>query len=121
MCPMTVRVLTDSCSDIPKKEAKKLGITIIPAYLRFGNEVYRDGVDIDCDKFYSKLAASQIHPSTAVPSPGEFTKVYEEAAQETNEIISIHPSKKLSAMYNTALLAKKTVEERGCRIVVIDS
>ena len=93
---MTVRVVTDSCSDIPREETKRLGITVVPAYLRFGNEVYRDGVDIDSDEFYRKLATSQVHPSTATPSPGDFAKVYEEVARETNEIVSIHVTKKHS-------------------------
>ena len=61
---MTVGVVTDSCSDITQEEAKRLSITVVPAYLRFGNEVYRDGVDIDCDEFYRKLATSEVHSST---------------------------------------------------------
>ena len=45
-CYMTVKIVTDSCSDIPKEEAKQLGISVVPVYVRFGDEVYRDGVDI---------------------------------------------------------------------------
>ena len=118
---MTVRVVTDSCSDIPQEEARRFGITVVPAYLRFGNEVYRDGVDIDSDEFYRKLATSPIHPSTAAPSPGDFAKVYEEAARETNEIVSIHVTKKHSAVYDAALLGKEIAEGKGCRIEVVDS
>src|SRR4030042_1932428 len=118
---MTVRVVTDSCSDIPQEQASRLGIIVVPAYLRFGNEVYRDGVDIDSDEFYRKLATSQVHPNTATPSPGDFTRVYEEAARETNEIVSIHVTKKHSGVYDAALLGKETVEKRGCHIEVVDS
>lgn len=118
---MTVGVVTDSCSDIPREEAKRLGITVVPAYLRFGNEVYRDGVDIDSDEFYRKLATSQVHPSTSTPSPGDFAKVYEEVARETNEIVSIHVTKKHSAVYDSALLGKEIAEGKGCRIEIIDS
>jgi len=49
---MGVRVITDSGSDITPEEAKLLGITVIPVYLRFGDEIYGDGVDITCDDFY---------------------------------------------------------------------
>jgi DegV family protein with EDD domain len=118
---MSVRVVTDSCSDIPQEEAKRLGITVVPAYLRFGNEVYRDGVDIDSEEFYRKLATIQVHPSTASPSPGDFAKAYEEAARETSEIVSIHVTRKHSAVYDAALLGKEIVEGKGCRIEVIDS
>ena len=44
---MAVKVITDSGSDISQEEAKKLDIKVVPLYLRFGDEVYRDGVDID--------------------------------------------------------------------------
>ena len=118
---MTVRVVTDSCSDITQEEAKRLGITVVPAYLRFGNEVYRDGVDIDSHEFYRRLTTNQVHPSTAAPSPGDFAKVYEEAARETNEIISIHVTKKHSAVCDAALLGKEIAERKGCRIEVVDS
>jgi len=118
---MTVKVVTDSCSDIPQEEAKKFGITVVPAYLRFGNEVYRDGADIDSDEFYRKLATSQVHPSTAAPSPGHFAKAYEEAARETSEIVSIYVTRKHSSVYDAALLGKEIAEAKGCRIEVVDS
>jgi len=118
---MTVKVITDSGSDITQEEAKQLGITVVPVYLRFGEEVYRDGVDIDSDEFYHKLMTSSVHPSTSSPSPGDFAKVYEEAAQETDEIVSIHITSKHSATYNSALLGKEIAEGRGSRIEVIDS
>jgi len=118
---MTTKVITDSCSDITQEEAKTLGITVVPAYVRFGEEVYRDGVDIDTNEFYHKLMTSPVHPSTAAPSPGDFVKVYEEAAQEADEIISIHVTRKHSAVYEAALVAKEIAENKGCRIEVIDS
>jgi len=118
---MTIKVVTDSCSDITQEEAKKLGITVVPAYVHFGNEVYRDGVDIDCDQFYHKLVTSPIHPSTAASSPGDFAKAYEEIAKETNEIVSVHVTSKHSAMYDSALVGKEIAEKKGCQIEVIDS
>ena len=118
---MTIKIVTDSCSDITQEEAKKLGITVVPAYLHFGNEVYRDGVDIDCDQFYEKLRTSSIHPSTAAPSPGDFAKVYEEIAKETNEIVSIHVTRKHSAMCDSALMGKDIAKGKGYKIEVIDS
>ncbi|HEX7364003.1 MAG TPA: DegV family protein [Dehalococcoidia bacterium] len=118
---MTVRVVTDSCSDITQHEAKQLGITVVPAYVRFGNEVFRDGVDIDCDQFYEKLTTCPVHPATAAPSPGDFAGTYEEIAKETKEIVSIHVTRKHSAMYESALIAKRLAEEKGIKVEVIDS
>ena len=118
---MTLKVVTDSCSDITQEEAKKLGITVVPAYVHFGDEVYRDGVDIDCDQFYHKLVTNHVHPSTAAASPGDFAKVYEEIAKETDEIVSIHVTSKHSAMYDSALVGKEISEKKGRHIEVIDS
>jgi len=112
---MTVRIVTDSCSDIPQEEAKQLGISVVPVYVRFGDEVYRDGVDIDSREFYHKLVTSSVHPSTAAPSPGDFAKVYEEAAQKTDEIVSIHVTSKDSATYDAAMVGKEMVKKKGCR------
>jgi DegV family protein with EDD domain len=118
---MTIKVVTDSCSDITQAEAKKLDITVVPAYVHFGDEVYRDGVDIDPDQFYHKLITNNVHPSTAAASPGDFATAYEELAKETNEIISIHVTSKHSAMYDSALVGRKITKKKECQIEVIDS
>jgi DegV family protein with EDD domain len=118
---MTVKIVTDSGSDISQEEARRLGITVVPVYLRFGNEVYRDGVDISSDGFYDKLATSSVHPSTSSPSPGDFAKAYEEAARETDEIVSIHITGRHSATYDAAMVGKESVNKKGCRIEAIDS
>ena len=89
-----------------------MGITVIPVYLRFGDEVYRDGVDINCDEFYHKLATSLVHPSTAAPSPGDFAEAYEQAAREADEIVSIHITRRHSATYDAALVGKESPAEK---------
>lgn len=118
---MTVKIVTDSGSDITQEEARQLGITVVPVYLRFGDRVYRDGVDIDADEFYQKLVTSPVHPTTSSPSPGDFAKVYEGVAQEGDGIVSIHITGKHSATCNAALLGKEIVEANGCQVEVVDS
>ncbi len=117
---MPVRIVTDSGSDITQEEARSLGITVIPLYLRFGQETYRDGVDIDSEEFYRKLATSPVHPGTSSPSPGDFARVYEELGEGTEDIVSIHLTSKHSATYSSALLGKQAVKKKR-RIEVIDS
>ncbi|MBC8429703.1 MAG: DegV family EDD domain-containing protein, partial [Dehalococcoidia bacterium] len=87
---MTVKIVTDSTSDLPPQLADELGITVVPVYLRFGEMVYRDGVDISHDEFYQKLVESPVHPSTSQPTPADFADVYSKLAKETDEIVSIH-------------------------------
>jgi DegV family protein with EDD domain len=117
---MRVKVVTDSTADLPPQLAKELGITIVPVYLRFGDEVYRDRVDISEDEFYHRLLHNPIHPSTTQPSPQDFVDVYKNLARGADGIISIHVSSKLSGTYNSALRGKEVVGKE-CPIEVIDS
>ncbi len=117
---MTVKIVTDSTADLPPQLAKELGITVVLVYVRFGDKVYRDRVDINEDEFYQRLLHDPIHPSTTQPSPHEFVDVYNNLAQEADGIISVHVSSKLSGTYNSALRGKELVEKE-CPIEVIDS
>ncbi len=117
---MAVKVVTDTMGDIPAEAVKELGITVIPLYIRFGDESYRDGVELTTDEFYRKLETSRFFPQTSTPAPLEFVQLYDELAEETDEIISIHLSSKFSATYEVALRAKAQMN-KACRVEVIDS
>jgi len=117
---VTVKIITDSTADLPAKLAQELGITVVPVYLRFGEKVYRDGVDISHDEFYQRLVESPIHPSTSQPTPADFADVYSKLSKETDEVVSIHVSSKVSGTYNSALQGRELVEARG-HIEVVDS
>ena len=115
-----VRIVTDSASDIPVEVAKELQITVIPMYVRFGTEVYRDGVDLSTDEFYRKLIASRTVPTTSAPKMKDFAEVYERLAEETDEILSIHLSSTFSSAYETAVRASGRIK-RECHVEVVDS
>jgi len=51
---MTIKIITDSTADLPAMLTEELDVTVVPVYLRFGNEVYRDRVDISEDEFYQR-------------------------------------------------------------------
>lgn len=115
-----VRVVTDSVSDIPPAVAQELGITIVPLYVHFGTEVFRDGVDLTADQFYARLASSRSFPATAAPPASEFARVYDRLARESDEIVSIHLSSRLSATWEAALAGRDEMR-LDCRVEVIDS
>ena len=117
---MTVKIVTDSAADLPPTLAEELGITVVPVYLRFGDEVYRDRVDISEDEFYHRLLHDPIHPSTTQPTPQDFAETYQKLSQEAGGIISIHISSRLSGTCNSAIQGKQLVED-GCPIEVVDS
>ncbi len=118
---MAVRIVTDSTADLPLKFAHDLGISVVPLSVIFGDEVFREGVDIGHDLFYDKLVHERDLPTTSAPSVGDFLEVYEPLLSETNEIFSVHLSSKLSATYNNACQAANILADRGARIEVIDS
>lgn len=117
---MAVKIVTDSLSDITSDMAQELGITVVPVYVRFGEEVYRDRVEITTEEFYHRLVHGDAFPTTTQPPPGDFVAVYENLAKESDEVLVITLSSKLSGTYESALQAKKMVEGK-CRIEVIDS
>jgi len=117
---MTVKIITDSVADLPPQVVKEFGITVIPILIRFGNEVYRDGIDLSADEFYQKIANSKAFPVTSVPSPGTFAEAYDKLAKETDEILVIILSSKLSGTYEVAVQAVGLMKEK-CRVEVVDS
>jgi DegV family protein with EDD domain len=117
---MTVKIVTDSLADITDDLAQELGVTVVPLYVRFGEQVYRDRVEITTDEFYHRLVHGDVFPTTTQPPPGDFVEVYKKLAKETDEILVITVSNKLSGTYQSALQAKDMIEEK-CRIEVIDS
>jgi len=118
---MSVKLITDSTADIPSDIARALGIRVVPLYVRFGEEVYRDGVDLSPEDFYRKLVASKTLPTTSTVSAGEFASVYDDVARDTDEILCIVISSELSATYQAALQGRELMETKSCRVEVTDS
>jgi DegV family protein with EDD domain len=117
---MTVKIVTDSLSDITSDIAEGLGITVVPLTVSFGKESFLDRITMSTDEFYYRLTHDATWPTTTQPPPGTFVDVYNKLAEETDEILVITLSTKLSGTYQSALAAKSMVEEK-CRIEVIDS
>ena len=115
-----VAIVTDSVADLPPQVAEEFGITVVPLVVRFGTELYRDGLDIGPDQFYGKLKTSKALPATSVPPPAAFADAYDKLSEKTNEIVVICLTSKLSATYQVALQAVGLVKRR-CRIEVLDS
>jgi len=117
---MTVKIVTDSTADLPDELVKEMGITVVPIYVRFGEEVLRDRVDISEDEFYQRLTHDPVHPNTTQPTPQDFVEVYQKLSSDADGIVSIHITGKLSGTCNSALMAKDMLET-GCPVEVVDS
>jgi DegV family protein with EDD domain len=117
---MTVKIVADTTSDLPSDVAKELGITVVSLYVHFGSNSYRNGIDLTTDQFYRKMVSSKILATTSVPSPGTFAQAYDKLAEETDEILAITISHKLSATYESATQAIDKMKKK-CRVEVISS
>ncbi|MGC9100696.1 MAG: DegV family protein [Caldisericum sp.] len=114
-----VKIVTDSTCYMPKVYLEKYDIKVVPLYVRFGDEVYREGIDMTHDEFYKKLHTTSILPETTQPAPEDFEKVYRELLKEGYKIISIHISAGLSGTLNSANAAKEALGSND--IYIFDS
>jgi DegV family protein with EDD domain len=115
-----VKIVTDSCSDITPQLAQELGITVVPLYVHFGDEAYRDNVDLSTEEFYRRLKKNRTIPTTSAVTPVFFAELFSRLAEETKEILTITVSQMFSAIYAAALQGKAMVT-KNCRVEVIDS
>ncbi len=117
---MTVRVVTDSSSDMPRDVAAQYGISVIPQKIIFGTEELRGGVDITGDEFYRRVSTSPTLPTTSQASPGEFKELYESIAGDADGIVSVHVSGALSGTVNSARSGGDQAEI-DCPVEIVDS
>jgi DegV family protein with EDD domain len=114
-----IKIITDSTADLPLEVIKKYDIEVLPLTVHFGDESFRDGVDIKFHEFLEKMNTSEIFPTTSQVNPQSFYDCYKKYLDEDYKIISIHLSSKLSGTYQSACIAKDMHDNDN--IVVIDS
>jgi DegV family protein with EDD domain len=117
-----VRIATDSTADIPPSLLSELGIAVVPCQVFWGQEIYRDGVDLSPFAFYEKLARSSELPRTSQPLISQFVQTYQRLLQmeQGEAVVSIHVAGNLSGTLNAAWAAAQTLPEPS-RVEVIDS
>ena len=112
-------VVTDSTADLPAVWSDRYGIQVVPLKVLFGEETFRDGVDMNNEEFFRRLATVTKLPTTSAPSPGEFAELYERLSKDFEGCISIHIGAQLSATAEAARVGAQSVE--GFKVNVIDS
>jgi len=117
---MTIGIVTDSSCDLPLSLVKEHHITIVPLYINIGDKSYQDGVDLSRNEFYENLPNYPAPPKTSAPGPDIFRETYQMLANSgVTEILSIHISKSLSAIVDSAIQAAK--EFTTIPVTVLDS
>ena len=117
---MTVRIVTDSTSDIDAGTARELGIAVVAQTVIFGARSFEDNVTITPDEFYRLLTNAPEPPRTSQASPGRFKEVYDELGRDADGIVSIHISSKISGTCNSAQQGAQAASV-SCPVEVIDS
>jgi DegV family protein with EDD domain len=112
-------VVLDSTADFPDAPQRFPNFRIVPLYVRFGDESFRDYIEITPDRFYERLTTAAELPTTSQPTPGDFLAVYEELAPRYERILSLQISSTLSGTFASAETAAAMIE--GDRVRVIDT
>jgi DegV family protein with EDD domain len=104
-------IVLDSTADFPEAAERFRNWRIVPLYVRFGDESFRDHVDLDPSEFYARLRSTSVMPTTSQPTPGDFASVYEELAA-FERVYSLHLSAKFSGTWESARIASADFDER---------
>ena len=121
---MKVAIVTDSCASIPDELYAELDIRMVPYNLHIGTIAKKDLVEISRAELFAYLAEAKEIPKTANPSVGDYIEAFREALSDRKEVISLHMTSRGSGAYQTALLAKRTLEPElpdDVRIEVVDT
>jgi DegV family protein with EDD domain len=111
-------IVLDSTADFPDARSRFPNWRVVPLYVNFGTESYKDGVELTAHEFYERLRTSPVLPTTSQPTPADFLAVYEELGAY-ERILSVHIAANLSGTYSSAGIA--AAELGGERVRTIDS
>lgn len=114
-----IELITDSTSDISQEEAAALGVRVLPLIVNFGEESFRDGIDITNADFYQRLRAAETLPTTSQINPDAFLTVFQEVLDRGNQAVCIFLSSELSGTFQSARIARDILGSED--IFVIDS
>ncbi|MBN1179014.1 MAG: DegV family protein [Anaerolineae bacterium] len=121
MCAQKIAVVTDSTTYIPQDVVQRFDLSVIPLNVIWGDEGFKDGVEIDPTTFYQRLQSSKTMPTTSQPSAGEFVDFFRQVAEAKNvdTVVGIFISSDLSGTIASAVAAKSLLPD--LRIEVVDS
>jgi DegV family protein with EDD domain len=114
-----IKIVTDSTAYLPETTIRGHDIQVVPLYVHFGEDAYREGVDLSNADFFAKLKDAAELPTTSQPSAGEFHEVFAPLVEAGHEILALTISTKLSGTWNSAKAAQAMLP--GAAISVVDS
>lgn len=114
-----IKIITDSTSYITREFANENNLAVVQLNYTFEEDTKLEGYPGEFNDFYERLSKSNSFPTTSQPAVGDFLLEYERALMDHDEILVITLSSKLSGTFNSALNARRMVDDE--RVTVIDS
>ncbi len=112
-----VAIVTDSSADLADSILDRHHIAIVPLQVVFGNETFRDRVELRPEEFYRRLRIARDLPTTSQPTPAEFVRVLRDARSEADEVVGVLLSGSLSGTYASAQAAVRAAGISGVHLV----
>ncbi len=113
-------IVIDSTADFPDAQERFSNMRVVPLYVSFGAETFRDYVELDPHTFYARLRSASATPTTSQPTPQDFLATYEELSGY-ERVYSLHISSRLSGTYGSATLAAREVGDDRVRLIDTES
>jgi DegV family protein with EDD domain len=114
-------IVTDSTAFLPTELIQKHNITVTPQVLIWGEETFRDGVDIQPDDFYSRLKTAKVMPSTSQVSPADMQSAFQGLVDQGFDVLGIFISSKLSGTLQSAIQGRDMLGSARGKVTLVDS
>lgn len=112
-----IRIITDSSSDLRLDEYKEKNVEFISLNVTFGEDNFKEEVELSKEEFYKKLFTGDVFPKTSQPSPYDLMNILEDAKGKDDEVIGIFLSSKVSGTFASCMMIKNTVEIDNCYFI----
>ena len=116
-----IAVVTDSTTYMPPELVKKYSISVAPQVLIWGDQTYKDGVDIESLEFFTRLKTAKVMPTTSQVSVVSFQEIFQDCVDKGKEVLALLVSSKLSGTVQSAMQARELMGSAGEKVHVVDS
>jgi DegV family protein with EDD domain len=116
-----IAVITDSTAYVPADLVKKYNLSIVPQVLIWGEQTFKDGVDIQANEFFTRLKTAKVMPTTSQVSIPSFQEAFQKLIDTDHEVIALLVSSRLSGTYQSANQARDMMGAAKGKIHIVDS
>src|SRR6266498_1190137 len=116
-----VAVVTDSTTYMPRELVKKYNISVAPQVLIWGDQIYKDGVDIQSGEFFTRLKTAKVMPTTSQVAVISFQEIFQDLVNKGFEVLALLVSSRLSGTVQSAMQARDLMGSARDKVNVVDS